>query len=56
MVQGKDLPQLQMEVQTGRTMGFRQSRIDPMYAGMDNGMGVSPVSLVTADLLGDKQA
>ena len=29
-----DLPQVLMEVQTGRTMGFRQSRIDPKSAGL----------------------
>ena len=50
-----------MEVQSRITMGLKQSRIDPKSAGlfgypagMGIGAGISPVSLVMVNLLGDR--
>lgn len=58
------LPNLpQAKLQTRRKMGFQQSRQDPHClssveapAGAGIGAGVSTVSLVKADFLGDRQA
>jgi hypothetical protein len=50
-----------MKIQARRTTGIRQSRIDPKSAGlfgypagMGIGAGISPVSLVMVNLLGDR--
>lgn len=57
------MPQMQVKLQTGRTMELRQSRIDlsmlssvGVQAGMHIGARESPVLMVRTDLLGDSQA
>lgn len=57
------MPQVQVELQTGRTIELRQCRIDVNWlssVGVKAGMHIQakdpPVSLVRTDLLGDSQA
>ena len=57
------MPLVQVHVSTGRTLGLRHRRIDPSLlgsVGFPAGMGlvveVSYISLVWADLMGDRQA
>ena len=57
-----DLPQVYVEIQTGNAIGLWQSRIAPTSAGLYKcpasmciGPGVSSMSLVKANLLGDRQ-
>lgn len=57
------MPQVQVELQTGRSMELRLCRIDlslhnsvSVQAGMHIRTRDSPVSMVRADILGDSQA